>query len=333
MASRAAAALFLLPPPPSFSLAEVKVSFEQPLSDVLSRLGQSVRGTDKIAILDIALAVPTLHSASNKPQAKIFPPLQHYLASFYTLIGAIATARDIELDSPGGLDIRVVFLDQPTSSQDVSYTGSHFETGPIVSLQTIASSGRQWDQIFYLGNTAGQELRPLFWEASRKRPEVQQYRKPPPYLVPGIEPIGPNSPDRERILTIGVTGDELLKKKKYAECLESWEQRYQSTAAFLSAIMDFTGNKNLEVERTRTADGRGQVVLLQVQPYLRFKFEEFFDVCGPTATDEEITALVLSKETQAGGAFVNSERAKKGWHTLAVFEVDVLHSGRGHGYQ
>ncbi|KAJ6140587.1 hypothetical protein N7470_010383 [Penicillium chermesinum] len=329
MASRAAAALFLLPPPPSFSLAEVKVSFEQPLSDVLSRLGQSVRGTDKIAILDIALAVPTLHSASNKPQAKIFPPLQHYLASFYTLIGAIATARDIELDSPGGLDIRVVFLDQPTSSQDVSYTGSHFETGPIVSLQTIASSGRQWDQIFYLGNTAGQELHTLFLgsiaEASRGPTVSKATAISGPGIVGGtfdhlhlghkllltatalaLKPIGPNSPDRERILTIGVTGDELLKKKKYAECLESWEQRYQSTAAFLSAIMDFTGNKNLEVERTRTADGRGQVVLLQVQPYLRFKFEEFFDVCGPTATDEEITALVLSKETQAGGAFVNS---------------------------
>ena len=38
-------------------------------------------------------------------------------------------------------------------------------------------------------------------------------------------------------------------------------------------------------------------------------------------------APLLSKETRSGGAAVNDERAKKGWKSLDVFEVDVLESG------
>lgn len=373
MASRAASSLFLLPAPPSFALGEVKAAFEQPLSEVLVKLGQSVKGTANIAIVDIVLAVPGLKAPSNRPQARIFPQLQHYLASFYTLIGAIATARDIELDSPGGVDARVIFLDQPLARQDDSLqTGPASKTGPIIDLQTLGLSGRQWDQVFYLGNTAGQELISLFMgsiaEPSRNKfnsrtkavSNAGDWRVPESLLVPNnevspkphysvlvggtfdhlhlghkllltatalaLEPLDQKDPDQDRLLTAGVTDDEMLKKKKYAECLESWEQRYQTTAAFLSAIMDFSGNSDPQLERARTPDGKGQV-FLQVQPHLRFKFEELFDVCGPAATDEDITALVISKETQAGGAIVNTERAKKGWHTLAIFEVDVLHSG------
>ena len=45
---------------------------------------------------------------------------------------------------------------------------------------------------------------------------------------------------------------------------------------------------------------------------------------GPTVTDEDISALVISKETRAGGKAVNDKRGEKGWKALEVFEVDVL---------
>jgi phosphopantetheine adenylyltransferase len=54
---------------------------------------------------------------------------------------------------------------------------------------------------------------------------------------------------------------------------------------------------------------------------------EIWDPYGPTITEESLTALVVSKETASGGAAVNDERAKKGWKSLAIFEVDVLQTG------
>ena len=55
--------------------------------------------------------------------------------------------------------------------------------------------------------------------------------------------LEPLDREREGRLTIGVTGDALLVNKKYAEVLESWEERWQSTADFLTAIMDFSPEK------------------------------------------------------------------------------------------
>ena len=54
---------------------------------------------------------------------------------------------------------------------------------------------------------------------------------------------------------------------------------------------------------------------------------EISDPYGPTVTEEDITALVVSKEKRSGGAMINNERAKKGWQGLEVFEVDVLQLG------
>ena len=48
------------------------------------------------------------------------------------------------------------------------------------------------------------------------------------------------------------------------------------------------------------------------------------DPFGPTITDPDISALVISAETRAGGKAVNDKRKEKEWKELEVFEVDVL---------
>ncbi|KAJ6084154.1 hypothetical protein N7486_010954 [Penicillium sp. IBT 16267x] len=365
-------ALLLLPPPPSFSLGGVKEAFETSVSEVFVQLSKSLEGTNRIGTLDIALAIPGLLSPSNRPRTKIFAQVEHYVGSIYTLIGAVAAAQDIELDSPGGIDARLVFVDHPLSDLAASQARTGSKIGPILDLQSLATSGRQWDHIFFPSNQAGRDLTDSFlssitgpskdhaasilqtvssgdWSAPQSLlvPKDQPSLEPHYSVAVGgtfdhlhlghkrlltalalaLEPLDRTNQDRERLLTIGVTGDALLVNKKFAECLESWEERFQSTAAFLAAIMDFSGNGSPRVERTRTSDDKGQVVIMQIQPNLIYKFVEFFDVCGPTVTDENISALVVSKETSAGGAFVNEERAKKGWSRLSIFEVDVLVSG------
>ncbi|KAJ5579848.1 uncharacterized protein N7459_005833 [Penicillium hispanicum] len=376
MASRISppAALLLLPPPPSFTFGRIRSAFEASVSDALVRTTETLEGTNRIATLDIALSIPELLSPRLRPRAKFFPQLQHYLTGIYTLVGAVATARDLELDSPGGIDVRVIFLDNISSdSAGSSLSNASFsQFGPILDLQALASSGRAWDYVFYPGHPAGQELADSFLSrtpgpSKNQTASIMQaisssgdWSVPQPLLVPddqlpavphysvavggtfdhlhvghkllltatalALEPLTSADPGRKRVLTIGVTGDAMLARKQYAEFLETWEERFQSTANFLSAIMDFAPDNAPRIQRTSTADGHGCVVIVNIQPNLTLKFVEFFDVCGPTVTDEHISALVLSKETRAGGATVNDERAKKHWPPLVIFEVDVLQS-------
>ncbi len=51
---------------------------------------------------------------------------------------------------------------------------------------------------------------------------------------------------------------------------------------------------------------------------------EIQDPFGPTITDEDVTALVVSGETRSGGQAVNDKRTEMGWKALEVFEIDVL---------
>ncbi|KAJ5090611.1 hypothetical protein N7532_009295 [Penicillium argentinense] len=371
---KSSAALLLLPPPPAFSFERVKEAFEPTVSDVLTKLSESVRGTNKIASIDIALTIPDLQSPSCRPIGKVFAQLQQYLTSIYTLIGAIAAARDIELDSPGGIDTRVLFLDPSTSAQavDSQTCVGDLGFGPVVGLHSLATSGRQWDHLWYPNNEAGRTLTDSFvqsTEGHRKgyAESIKQavasnpgWAVPRPLLVPEQAPsvphysviVGgtfdhlhlghkllltalaltlepPNSEDKDqpRLLAVGVTGDALLVNKKYAEFLESWEDRFQNTAAFLRAIMDISGNTTPRLDRTTAPGPNGNFVVMTVQPNLAFKLTEIWDPYGPTITEENISAIVVSKETSSGGKAVNDERAKKGWKGLAIFEVDVLQAG------
>lgn len=154
-------ALLLLPSPVSFDYEMVKGTLEPSLSDVMTKLSETVKGSNRIVAVDIALGVSALLSPSNRPNSRIFKGLQHYLANIYTLIGAVAAARDIELDSPGGIDARVVFIDYSPADHRSSMplqsrTRSQF--GPLIDMLSLATSGRRWDHVFYPNNDAGKTM-------------------------------------------------------------------------------------------------------------------------------------------------------------------------------
>ncbi|PGH12503.1 hypothetical protein AJ79_04247 [Helicocarpus griseus UAMH5409] len=138
-----------------------------------------------------------------------------------------------------------------------------------------------------------------------------------------------------RTITIGITGDELLVNKKYAEVLESWDERWQGVWTFMKSILDFapsstanvTANANDNIEHVNNPGPNGKYVLVKVSSDLQIRLVQISDPFGPTITDEAISALVVSKETRSGGKAVNDEREKKGWPKLEVFEVDVLDVG------
>ncbi|KAK3291863.1 uncharacterized protein B0H64DRAFT_408290 [Chaetomium fimeti] len=123
---------------------------------------------------------------------------------------------------------------------------------------------------------------------------------------------------------IGITGDEMLRNKKFAEFVQTWEERARNVIFFLAQLLelsprgwkDGTPPQIEEKDGDFTAtfrDGTIQVHCVRIQ-----------DAFGPTITVEDIQALVVSAETRSGGQAVNEKRAEKGWHALEVFEVDVL---------
>jgi phosphopantetheine adenylyltransferase len=127
-------------------------------------------------------------------------------------------------------------------------------------------------------------------------------------------------------LTVGITGDALLTNKKYADHLESWKRRQESTHDFLSSIIYFgrSDDTRVQVQEFNDPGPNGHAVHVSYPFGLVIKYVEIWDPFGPTITDKDITALALSLETRGGGAAVNAKRKEQGWAPLEVFEVDVL---------
>lgn len=134
-------------------------------------------------------------------------------------------------------------------------------------------------------------------------------------------------------LTIGITGDELLKNKKFKEELEDFSERQLAVQTFLLGVLGLVSLTNI-LDKSHNVESvlpHGREIHNTLKSGLTIKYVEIFDPCGPTITDETITALVLSAESRGGGQAVNNQRGEKGWSALEIFEVDVLDVGEPDG--
>lgn len=132
---------------------------------------------------------------------------------------------------------------------------------------------------------------------------------------------GPNSSESQRAsLIIGISSDALLQNKKFASELELWPARAQSVLDFLSIIL----SSPLFPEDQEVLGDSAEVRALFCDNRLLVRCVRIADVYGPTITEEDIDAIVVSAETRAGGAAVNKKRAEQGWRELELYEIDVL---------
>ena len=141
-----------------------------------------------------------------------------------------------------------------------------------------------------------------------------------------LEPTNAAETSEPPTLTIGITGDELLKNKKFAEELEDWDKRQQGVAEFVTSVLMLDSSAEVLISSQRVKDtvSGARSVQNEYKSGLRINYVEIFDPFGPTITDKDISALVVSAETRSGGKAVNDRRVEKGWPPLEVFEVGVL---------
>jgi len=237
--------------------------------------------------------------------------------------------------------------------------------GPVVDMHTLARSSRAWDAIYSVESEEGERVLKSFLSSSKSQQAVTKVRggivsveasEPEPPADQAVNHLSvavggtfdhlhighkllltmfafmlgrrsPSTPDATpSVLTVGITGDALLQKKKFAEYLESWKERQESVHAFLSSLVYFgpSDDERVCIREVQAPGPNGHVVNVDYPFGLTIRYVEIWDPFGPTITDKDISALVLSLETRSGGAAVNNKRAEQGWDPLEVFEVAVL---------
>lgn len=141
------------------------------------------------------------------------------------------------------------------------------------------------------------------------------------------EPKGSHMNSTEEVLLIiGISGDDLLTQKKFAEQMENWEERQRKVADFLESIIVFEAPGKIfrKAESISNPGPHGRYVRVTFDSAITIEYVRILDPFGPTITKENISALVVSQETMSGGKAVNEKRQEKGWTPLEIFKIDVL---------
>lgn len=100
-----------------------------------------------------------------------------------------------------------------------------------------------------------------------------------------------------RVLWVGVSAGPLLTKKRHGWSLQGWPRRAAGVHSFVGLC----------------------------RPNLKVRCEELFDSYGPSL-HPTVEALVVSKETEAGGPLVNRKRAELGRSPLELFVIPLARS-------
>jgi len=357
--------LLILPPPPSStSFESLKAAYNATLFSTLKELRYKSPAILEIALPCAHLhnSSSSPRSALYAPTQGLLSNLYKLIC----IISAKESIDVEDADGLDARIILVAYSRDGRSEMGRGATPAADMQGPIIGITTLARSGRPWEVIFSVETEAGEILLKQFQTAAGKlftnihklRGGITQISTTEPVTAQAsagrrhhsvavggtfdhlhighkllltmtafmVDDASGNDPDVPRSMTIGITGDQLLVNKKFAEFLGSWEQRKESVWNFYKSTLDFIPGTHdtYKTEIVTNPGPNGHAVNFTLQSGLTVRCVEIWDPFGPTITDESISALVISGETRSGGKAVNDKRKENGWPELEVFEVDVL---------
>ncbi|PTB65823.1 Nucleotidylyl transferase [Trichoderma citrinoviride] len=129
---------------------------------------------------------------------------------------------------------------------------------------------------------------------------------------------------RQAVLIVGISGDELLRNKRYAEVLQPWGVRAAKVLQFLSTIFNSASSSNTGSSPPTSTHSPHELHATFRDGAVLVRCVNIHDPFGPTISEEAVDAIVVSGETRSGGQAINDKRVEKGWKPLEVFEIDVL---------
>ena len=357
--------LLLLPRPPSeISLNTLRVAYGPGLNQVLRTASKASVGSSNV-VLDVAIAY------DDEPIFQ-YSRIQKLLGLMYRLICVICTENSIDLQYDNDVDARLIIFQHETAFGEASQCHQAFGDLQslaqsdrawqlLCSLESEAAENLLQSFLRlreeFLGETVHSNQikierlpgglaihqsspRNAFQEGSSHRHRSVAVGGTFDHLHAGHKllltmtalVLDPSSIPGA-CLTVGITGDELLKNKRFKEELEDFHDRQLAVQEFLLGILALVSPSHVwkSTLLSKETSSPGREVHNMLKSGLTIKYVEIFDPCGPTITDETITALVLSAETRDGGQVVNEKRREKGWMALEVFEVDVLDAGETNG--
>jgi len=354
-------ASFLLLLPPALSPPEhhaLKELYGDTLSQVLKEVAIASEDSKDAAILEIALACPHLITCQDQTRSSLFATTQEILSGVYKLICVIATKEQINIETSEGVDVRILLVawtpDEPSLPRKTTI-------GPVIDLPCLAASKRPWQYAFGVEGEQGEAFVRAFVAAKSSSAGVHSHHTGRPEL----KPVSSNDKElgrrhlhaavggtfdhihvghkllltmaffavdqdmegqQETSLVVGTIGADLLKNKKFAEELESWDVRQKSVYRFAKGILDFTppDQPGHSLEEINEEGPNGHRVNIRFTSGLTIKCVELSDPCGPTITQQDISLLIISGETRSGGKVINDKRGEQGWEPLDVVEVAVL---------
>ncbi|GAB7358437.1 hypothetical protein MBLNU230_g2503t1 [Neophaeotheca triangularis] len=148
--------LFLPPLTSTLSGENVKKLYGDTVSQVLKEADSHSKDSRTAAILDVALACPHLVGQVSAPRSSLYQETQSLLAAVYKLICTTAAKFDVNIEDADGVDVRVLLVAWNGEDQSESQPQSTY--GPIVTLQSLAQSGRQWQFAFGVESKGGEAM-------------------------------------------------------------------------------------------------------------------------------------------------------------------------------
>lgn len=365
-----APSLFLLPPPPNPSnRLALSQAYRTPLTKVLTQL--KAEPTPQKLVVAICCSLLRGSDGRQRfiawEAAQSLLAGVYTIIAVTCAQENIATEIDA---GPGSVDVRVVIVDYDrerfypaTASPESGESDSS-----IFEFVTFARTVGPWKNIYAASIDRGYELRNTFLIYAKQNQAISEeqlitvdsdmtgyitpmdtsqliYRKGYhtvalggtfDYLHPGhklllhaaalLLNIPHKSSGPPCVLIIGISADELLVNKKFASQLQSWDTRARGVISFLNTL--FETNTTGLTDSSSTAS--------ETTTYLRngtvkVRLVKLHDPFGPTTSEEDVDALVVSAETRSGGRAINVRRAEKGWAELEVFEIDVLDASEVEG--